>query len=97
MRNNTEQAVVGIGIAQIPNFLSALIHDTVFTLIGVGCLSLIFKDLVSQEYAASVIISLGLLASFVILPFVSKGYGSPRLFTQLLVVLFLYSLLVLKL
>nr|WP_248564264.1 hypothetical protein [Methanothermobacter tenebrarum] len=27
MRNNSELSVVGIGIAQIPNFLSTVIHD----------------------------------------------------------------------
>lgn len=89
MRNNSELSVVGIGIAQIPNLLSTVIHDLIFLLIGIGALSLIFKgrDDVSQEYTAAVMISLGLLASFIILPFVSKGYGGTRLFTQMLVFL----------
>jgi len=30
---------------------------------------------VNQEYTVSVMISIGLLALFIILPFVSKGYG----------------------
>lgn len=41
----------------------------------------------NQEYTVSVMISIGLLALFIILPFVSKGYGGTRLFTQMLVFL----------
>ncbi|MFB2623804.1 DUF2206 domain-containing protein [Methanothermobacter sp. KEPCO 2] len=89
MRNNAEQSVVGIGIAQLPNFMSVMVHDIVFFLIGVGALSLIFhrKDDVSREYMAAILISLAILALFIILPFVSRGYGGTRLFTQMLVVL----------
>lgn len=91
MRNNAEQSVVGIGIAQLPNFMSVMVHDIVFFLIGVGALSLIFhrhrRDDISREYMAAILISLAILASFIILPFVSRGYGGTRLFTQMLVVL----------
>ncbi|MCG2829234.1 DUF2206 domain-containing protein [Methanothermobacter sp. K4] len=89
MRNNAEQSVVGIGIAQLPNFMSVMIHDTVFFLIAVGFLSIIFhrRDDINREYTAVILISMGLLASFIILPFISKGYGGTRLFTQMLVIL----------
>ena len=89
MRNNTEQSIVGIGIEQLPNFLSVMIHDTVFFIICVGALSLIFRrrDDISTEYTAAILISMALLSSFIILPFVSTGYGGTRLFTQMLVIL----------
>jgi len=91
MRNNAEQSVVGIGIAQLPNFMSVMVHDIVFFLIGVGALSLIFhrhrRDDISREYMAAILISMVLLASFIILPFISTGYGGTRLFTQMLVIL----------
>ncbi|MBC7318598.1 DUF2206 domain-containing protein, partial [Candidatus Bipolaricaulota bacterium] len=41
----------------------------------------------SDEYIASTIVILTILASFVILPYVSKAYGGRRLFSQLLVIL----------
>ncbi|QHN08748.1 DUF2206 domain-containing protein [Methanothermobacter sp. THM-2] len=88
MRNNAERSVIGIGLANIPNFLSVAVHDTVFLIIGVGFLSMVLRrGEMSREYLAAAIISLSLLSSFIILPFVSKGYGGTRLFTQLLVIL----------
>lgn len=89
MRNNAEQSIVGIGIANIPNFISVMVHDIIFILIGVGALSIIFRrrDDISREYTAAILISMSLLASFIILPFVSRGYGGTRLFTQMLVIL----------
>lgn len=93
LRNYSEQAVLGIGIAHIPNFLSTFVHDVIFALIGIGVLGLFFKSEyrkkygVSDEYIASTIVILAILASFVILPYVSKAYGGTRLFSQLLVIL----------
>ncbi|BAZ98383.1 DUF2206 domain-containing protein [Methanothermobacter sp. EMTCatA1] len=89
MRNNSELAILGIGISNFPNLLSTLVHDTVFALIGAGVLAVIFKEEYRQgrEYLAAVIICMGILVAFIALPFVSKGYGGTRLFTQLLVIL----------
>ncbi|MDI9624716.1 MAG: DUF2206 domain-containing protein [Methanothermobacter sp.] len=93
LRNYSEQAVLGIGLAHFPNFLSAFVHDTIFAIIGVGVLALFFKKeyrekyRVNDEYIASTLVILAMLASFVILPYVSKAYGGTRLFSQLLVIL----------
>lgn len=93
LRNYSEQAVLGIGITHIPNFLSTFAHDVIFALIGIGVLALFFKSKyrreyrVNDEYIASTIVILAILASFVILPYVSKAYGGTRLFSQLLVIL----------
>lgn len=93
LRNYSEQGVLGIGLAHFPNFLSAFVHDTIFAIIGVGVLALFFKKehrekyQVNDEYIASTLVILAILASFVILPYVSKVYGGTRLFSQLLVIL----------
>jgi len=93
LRNYSEQAVLGIGLAHFPNFLSAFVHDTILLVIGIGVLALFFKQdyrkryRVNDEYIASTLIILAILASFVILPYVSKAYGGSRLFSQLLVIL----------
>ncbi len=93
LRNYSEQAVLGIGLAHFPNFLSAFAHDIIFAIIGVGVLALSFKEeyrreyQVNDEYIASTLVILAILASFVILPYVSKAYGGSRLFSQLLVIL----------
>lgn len=93
LRNYSEQAVLGIGLVHFPNFLSAFVHDVVFAIIGVGVLVLFFKKeyqekyRINDEYIASTLVILAMLASFVILPYVSKVYGGARLFSQLLVIL----------
>lgn len=93
LRNYSEQAVLGVGLAHFPNFLSAFAHDIIFVIIGLGVLALFFfgeyreKYHVDDEYIASTLVILCMLASFVILPYVSKAYGGTRLFSQLLVIL----------
>ena len=93
LRNYSEQAVLGIGLAHFPNFLSTFVHDTVFLIIGIGVLVLFSRQdyrrryRVNDEYIASTLVILAMLTSFVILPYVSKVYGGTRLFSQLLVIL----------
>lgn len=89
MRNNSELAVVGIGISSLPNLLSTVVHDIIFATIGVGALAVILKPEYrkGREYLAAVIICMVILVSFIALPFLSRGYGGTRLFTQLLVIL----------
>lgn len=92
MRNNPELAVMGVGIAEIPNLISVIIHNTIFIIIGIGSLVLLLKTnlkeyRINREYLLAILISLVMLAGFIILPFLSKGYGGTRLFTQLLVIL----------
>lgn len=92
MRNNSELALVGVGLGDLPNKMSAYVHQIIFVIIGIGALILLIKPnytkyTINIEYLIAVIISMGILASFIALPFVSQGYGGTRLYTQLLVIL----------
>ncbi|MCD4844712.1 MAG: DUF2206 domain-containing protein [Methanosarcinales archaeon] len=92
-RNTAELNVVGKGLEQasIPNLISVLVHDAIFLTIGIGVLSILvyktYKKRFETEYYIGVLTYIGLLISFVALPFVSKGYGGTRFFLQTLVFL----------
>ena len=85
--------VVGKGLEQaaIPNIISVYVHDAIFLTIGIGVLSIFFyksyRKIIDTEYYIGIFTFVGLLAFFLVLPFVSKGYGSTRFFLQTLVFL----------
>lgn len=91
-RNTAELAVIGIGWTSIPNRISVIVHNTIFATIGMGVITLLwkyesYKEKIDAEYFVGILICAVLLASFVALPFVSKGYGGTRFFLQVLVFL----------
>lgn len=89
----------GEGFANVPNTISILVHDAFFAFIILGSIDLFIlgsidlngKSKVSinlkREYKFLILVSFFILASFILLPFVSTGYGGGRLFVQLLVIL----------
>jgi len=92
-RSTVELNVIGKGLEQaaIPNIISVYVHDAIFLTIGIGVLSIIFyksyRKKIDTEYYIGIFTYVGLLALFVALPFVSKGYGGIRFFLQTLVFL----------
>ena len=91
----------GIGIRNIPNLLAVIANDLIFLALGIGLITLLikFRRMVHGETVnlyqeirsldtkllLAVLLSITLLALFIILPSVSFFYGSDRLFFQLLI------------
>ena len=91
-RNDAESAILGLGWTSIPNRISVIVHDAIFVTIGIGIITLLrkyrsYKEKIDAEYFIGVFVSFILLILFVLLPFVSKGYGGTRFFVQALVFL----------
>jgi uncharacterized membrane protein len=100
-REGTVLSVLGIGIKNLPNFLAVIANDLIFLTIGIGLLTLLskFRKLLmnktvyvyeeirtlDSKLVLGGVLSLTLLAMFIILPSVSFFYGSDRLFFQLLI------------
>lgn len=100
-REGTVLSVLGIGIKNLPNFIAVIANDLIFITIGIGLLTLIGKyrkilmnktvyiyeeiKTLDSKIVLGGVLSLTLLAMFIILPSVSFFYGSDRLFFQLLI------------
>ena len=92
MRADTQLAVVGIGLTKIPNIISVIVHDLIFLVIGLGLLTLIFgyknyKSKFEFAYLIGATTSVCMLALFLLVPYLSKGYGGTRLFLFTLIFL----------
>ncbi len=100
-REGTVLSILGIGIKNLPNFIAVVANDLVFITIGIGLLTILGKyrkilinktvnlygqiKTLDSILVLAGIVSLTLLAMFIILPSVSFFYGSDRLFFQLLI------------
>lgn len=85
-------AVFGIGLKSTANWISVLINDLIFALIGIGLIAIIWKfkyytKKIGFQYMFGIVSSVLLLGSMVIFPFASKLYGAERLFIQVLIFL----------
>lgn len=67
--------------------ISVIVFDTVIAFIIIGILSSLIdkRSNLEKEYTLTLLISYGLVASYILLPFVSMGYGSQRTYMQGLV------------
>lgn len=92
VRNPAVKSLVGIGWKSMPNAISIIVHNLTFLTIIIGALKLL-KEYISSKgksdvmYLTMVLVSLSLLISTIIFPYLSWGYGSDRLFLQTLVFL----------
>lgn len=90
-RDQTAMKIFGEGVTSTPSLISTVVHDTIFAFIGIGLIDLLvrrksYRKKIDVDYLVCASISFGLLLMF-FLPFVSTGYGAPRIFSQLLVFL----------
>ena len=97
MRSDTQLAVVGVGLTKIPTMISTIVYDSIFGVIGLGLITLIvkyenYRSRFEIEYLIGAIISIILLLLFLVVPYLSVGYGGTRLF--LLVLIFLAPLFI---
>lgn len=91
-RDDAVLGILGIGLQSLPNFISVAVNDLIFLVIGLGLLFILrnysnYRKKFESAYIFGVILSIGILALFIILPFISNAYGAPRLFLQLLIFL----------
>ena len=100
-REGTVLTILGIGIKNLPNLIAVIVNDLIFLTIGIGLITLLVKyrrilkhktvfiydgiRTLDSKLVLAGLISLTLLALFIILPSVSFFYGSDRLFFQLLI------------
>jgi len=100
-REGTVLSVLGIGIRSVPNLLAVIANDLIFVTLGIGLITVLLKfrmklhgqtvilyeeiKSLDTRLLLAVLLSVTLLASFIILPSVSFFYGSDRLFFQLLI------------
>jgi uncharacterized membrane protein len=100
-REGTVLSILGLGIKNIPNLIAVIVNDLIFLTMGIGLITLMVKyRKILQQKTVYVyeeirsldsklvlggLLSLTLLAMFVILPSISFFYGSDRLFFQLLI------------
>ncbi len=100
-REGTVLSVLGIGIRSIPNLLAVIANDLIFLTLGIGLITVLLKFRLKLKGKAfnlykevksldtrlllAVLLSVTLLAAFIVLPSVSFFYGSDRLFFQLLI------------
>jgi len=86
-------AVYGGGelIQTLPQKIRVVIYDITFAFIVIGFFYLMRerkeRSKVDIEYSSGLFVSLGLLASMIIVPFISVGYSTGRLYQQALVFL----------
>jgi len=100
-REGTVLSVLGIGIKNLPNLIAVFVNDIIFLTIGIGLITIllkfrkiiknktvfIYEEIISldSKLIFAGLLSLILLALFIILPSISFFYGSDRLFFQLLI------------
>jgi uncharacterized membrane protein len=82
--------VFGFGLKSLPNIISTIVNDSIFLLIALGLLTILFKFKqylykIGEEFLLGIIISMSLLLIFLTMPFVSNFYGPERLFFQVLI------------
>jgi uncharacterized membrane protein len=92
LRSPTQNSVLGLGVSKLPQLINTLIYDSIFGFIGIGILFLVWKRNyrklnIDSEFVVLIITSTFILFAFLIFPYLSKGYGGTRLFTQLAVFL----------
>jgi len=83
-------SVLGIGLKSLPNTISAIVNDAVFLMMGIGIFAVIldrkkWRGILGDEFILGILLSVTLLALFIIVPGVSFFYGADRLFFQLLI------------
>ncbi|RLE76815.1 MAG: hypothetical protein DRZ80_00320 [Thermoprotei archaeon] len=87
------QLVFGKGAINILDKINVAIHDLTFLFIFVGALNLVFKIRyrknlkIKKEYILLILVSLIILVTMLVLPYLSIRYGPLRLYQQLLVFL----------
>ncbi|KAF5068358.1 hypothetical protein DSECCO2_243880 [anaerobic digester metagenome] len=92
-RDSAVLTIFGIGTSSVPNMISVLVNDLIFLVMGIGIISIFRKFLkgkegvMEKEYFFGAILSVCLLVTFVVLPYISMAYGPQRLFLQLLIFL----------
>jgi len=100
-REGTVLSILGIGIKNLPNLIAVIVNDLIFLTMGIGLITLIVKyrrilkhktvfiydgiRTLDSKLVLAGLLSVTLLAMFIILPSVSFFYGSDRLFFQLLI------------
>ena len=100
-REGTVLSILGIGIKNLPNLLAVIVNDLIFLTMGIGLITLLVKyrrilkhktvfiydgiKTLDSKLVLAGLLSVTLLAMFIILPSVSFFYGSDRLFFQLLI------------
>lgn len=85
-------AMFGIGINSIPNMISAVVHDSVFLVIFIGLITLLWSYRVKKpkldiKFLLGIVISVVLLGLLFIVPNLSIHYPAERVFIQSLVFL----------
>ena len=83
-------SVIGKGAGTIPSKISTVVHDIGFAFITIGVIGSLIKykeTKFDKEYLLMELLCLGLLVSLFIAPHISGGYGSGRMYQQLLVLL----------
>jgi len=100
-REGTVLSILGLGIKNLPNLIAIIVNDMIFVTIGIGLITLLvkYRKIINHKtvfiydeirsfdskIVLAGLVSLILLAMFIILPSVSFFYGSDRLFFQLLI------------
>jgi uncharacterized membrane protein len=89
-RDSLVLSMLGIGLKSLPNTISAIVNDVIFLLMGIGLLTIIQdyrkrKNFMDTSFILGILLSITILALFIIVPTVSKFYGPERLFFQLLI------------
>ena len=92
LRSPTQNSVLGLGVSKLPQLINTLIHDSIFWIHRYRYLFLVWKRNyrklnIDSEFVVLIITSTFILFAFLIFPYLSKGYGGTRLFTQLAVFL----------
>ena len=88
-RDSSILITLGRGLTDLPNMIRIYTYDLIFIFIGIGTLYSILKcrKKIENEYLFLLLISVLLLASFAVLPYINSQYGNSRLFIQLAVIL----------
>lgn len=92
LKSPTQNAVLGVGVNKLPQQINVLVYDSIFAFIGIGLFSLLWKNAykklkIEPEFLLLMFTSVLLLLAFLVVPYLSRGYGGTRLFTQLAVFL----------
>ena len=90
LRGGTELKVIGIGLEEISQKISSIVHIISFIFITVGLFSLLRKYKESKfeiGYLSMMIVCEVLLVSELVLPFVSKGFSAIRLYLMALILM----------
>ncbi|MEN4017622.1 MAG: DUF2206 domain-containing protein [Methanobacterium sp.] len=84
--------ILGIKLKSVPNTISVIAHNLTFATILIGLLAIgrHFKHYLTKfgaEFLVGVVLSIALMVSFVVLPYISVAYDVARLFFQLIIFL----------